>query len=94
MVPKNQIGTIRNVPEEALRLRIIGRLAIRLRTMTGERSALSRGCATVRKSENEGAVLRNKILALVSLAMCSFSVDAEVYTIKKNDCYRRDGLDG
>jgi hypothetical protein len=54
MVPKNQIGTIRNVPEEALRLRIIGRLAIRLRTMTGERSALSRGCATVRKSENEG----------------------------------------
>jgi hypothetical protein len=42
----------------------------------------------------KGAVLRNKILALVSLAMCSFSVDAEAYTIKKNDCYRRDGLDG
>jgi hypothetical protein len=42
----------------------------------------------------KGAVLRSKILALVSLAMCSFSVDAEAYTIKKNDCYRRDGLDG
>ena len=38
--------------------------------------------------------MRNKILALVSLAMCSFSVDAEAYTIKKNDCYRLDALDG
>ena len=54
MAPKNQIGKISKVPEEALRLRIIGRVVIRLRTTTGERSALSGGCASVRKSENKG----------------------------------------
>lgn len=35
-----------------------------------------------------------KILAMVSLAVCSLSVDAEAYTIKQNACYRTDGFSG
>ena len=34
-----------------------------------------------------GLVLSIKILAMVSLAMCSLSVDAKAFTIKQNTCY-------
>jgi hypothetical protein len=33
-----------------------------------------------------------KILAMVSLAVCSLSVDAEAYTIKQNSCYQTTGI--
>ena len=38
--------------------------------------------------------MSNRFLAMVSLAVCSLSVEAEAFTIKENTCYRQGGWSG
>jgi hypothetical protein len=51
-------------------------------------------CYDTNVPEQEGLVLRNKMLAMVPLAICSLSVGAEAFTIKENQCYRQGGWTG